>query len=455
MLYSVKPRNLIANIIYIFFVAFTIISTDPSDYLHIIFFLYTFVFICVRIKTPLQLASPLSLFFLYTSISFSIGAWAFKNDIVLNMQDLMAFKNFSYLKYSTCYILLTLIIIDNIDIRINFSDLIKEKSKYVYKKYMFSWQQVFVIIITGLILYNLNLNLSFLGYSGSLNYFFISIAILISFLSLSKLNAFTRISSYVILFISLSFVLYESKRELIFFIFPIILLEARNFKRLNIKTIIAFFTGSLVLLTSIISMSLIRGYGGLISNNNPIEIIKTIPIYISNENFLKYLFNNLEVNYTFYHTYQAFEYIFNDSSYLIWGESIIKPLFLLIPRSVFSIKPESIIHRYTEIYSPIYREQGGSAPINIIAESFFNFHWFGILFMLVFCIIISKSLKVMFKLNNKHYFILSMFTYMNLIMLFRGSGLDLFITYILLFVVFYSITVIPYYVFKKYYYFSK
>ncbi|MAW84560.1 MAG: hypothetical protein CL832_09245 [Crocinitomicaceae bacterium] len=457
MLYSIKLNNFIGNSIYLSIIIFILFSNNSTNQLPIIYFLYTIIFLFKRKKNLLQLFSPLSLFYLYTSISFSIGAWAFNNDIVLNNENLMAFKYFTNLRYSTCYILLALIIIDNVDLKINFSNLIKEKSQYVYDNYNFNMQQIFVILMVIVILINLNIDLSFLGYSGSLNYFFFSIIILVALIKISKLKTLTRIFCYLFIFVLLSFVLYSSKRELIFFILPIILLEVRNFKRLNIKAITTFIIGSLFIITSIITMSLLRGYGGLITNNNisPIQILKSIPVYISNENFLKYLFNNLEVNYTFYHTYQAFEYIFNDSSLLIWGESIIKPFTLLIPRELFPIKPQSIIHRYTEIYSPIYREQGGSFPINLIAESFFNFHCFGILFLLLISIIISKSLKVIFKFNNKHYFVFFMFAYMNLLMLYRGSGFDLYATYILLFLIFYSIATIPYYVLKKYYSSSK
>lgn len=455
MPFSINQKIKVEYLNYLVLLTFVFFSKNIDNSLHIIYAIFGLTFFFKRFSNPLRIISPLSLLYLYTSISFSIGSWAFSNDLVLNTSDLLSFKYFHNTKSTTLYIMICLIIIDVIESKLGGANMFKKCSERTYDTINFKWQEVLFISGIALFLMFLKPDLGFLGYSGSLNYFFICIVVLMLLIKISKKKLSIRIFGYVLIFTSLSFVLYASKRELIFFIFPILFLEARNINKINFKTIVASIFTTILLLLSIIVMSLLRGYGGFIPNSNPFEVIKTIPRYISSENFLKYLFNNLEVNYTFFHTYQAFEYIYQKPEYLLWGESFIKPLFIFLPRSIFPIKPQSIIHRYTEIYSPLYRDKGGSFPINLIAESFFNFHLLGLIIFSLLVISIPKVLKLILSIENKHVRMTYMFVYMNLIMLYRGSGIDLYLTYIILFIIFYSISTIPYYVLKNYYNFSK
>lgn len=455
MLYSIKTKNLFSLLVYIILLICIGFSVKLNNNLYLIYSILTITYISNRWSSPLRLVSPLSLFFLYTTISFSIGAWAFSKDLVLNRFDLISFKYFHGVRSTTIFILISLFIVDLVEERTNLKNLFFLKSQFVFLKYKFSLQEILITCFVLSFFIGLDPDLSFFGYSGSLDYFYISVVVLMLLMNISKRSFSTRLIGYLLIFISLSFVLYGSKRELIFFIFPIIFFEARNLSRVNFKSVLITAFSGFFMLLSIIIMSLLRGYGGLVRSFDPLAVIRAIPEYISDENFLKYFFNNIEVNYTFYHTYQAFEYIHKQPSFLIFGESIIKPLFILIPRSIVQAKPQSIIHRYTEIHAPFYRDRGGSFPINLLAESFFNFHWFGLVFVLFFSVLVAKFYNYFLQKNIKHIVVINLFMYMNLLMLYRGSGLDMYLTYVLLFCLFYLISVIPYYVISRCYSFSK
>ena len=78
---------------------------------------------------------------------------------------------------------------------------------------------------------------------------------------------------------------------------------------------------------------------------------------------------------------------------------------------------------------------GGSYPISIFSEFFWNFHLVGIfmtIFLIIFCYYVYANLINAVKIFHVPKILFFMVCYLNIIMLARGSGLDLYILFVLL-----------------------
>jgi hypothetical protein len=245
---------------------------------------------------------------------------------------------------------------------------------------------------------------------------------------------------------------YSSKREAIFFIFPLLLIEAAMFsKKINFKEFLSLVGVGAVMVFLILGMSVMRGYGST-GPEDKVDLISVLPgiiRYIGMSDFLKYFLLNIEVNYTFFHSFNAMEFIMNDTSLVEYGSTIYKALFIIFPRSLFSfIKPDSFIHLYTHTYSPSLRAAGGSYPPNLYAEMFWNFHFSGFVIMnIVFFVLTKTYISTLKKITQGQFFKYNylIFIYLFLVTYYRGSGLDMFAVYTI-FALFFS--VIIYYVAK-------
>ena len=202
---------------------------------------------------------------------------------------------------------------------------------------------------------------------------------------------------------------------------------------------------SVVGILLILAMSVMRGYGSS-GPDDTVDIINLVPriiSYVGMNDFLKYFLLNIEVNYTFFHSFNAMEYIMNDSGLVTYGSTIYKMFFVFFPRSLFSfIKPDSFIHLYIESYNPGLRLAGGSYPPNLYAEMFWNFHFSGFIILNLLFLAFSKIYALTIKhLISGQYFKYSflLFIYLFLVTYFRGSGLDMFTVYVIFSIIFSSI----------------
>ena len=120
-------------------------------------------------------------------------------------------------------------------------------------------------------------------------------------------------------------------------------------------------------------------------------------------------------------------------------------LFLFIPRFMFPFKPEQIIALYTVQYDPAFRAIGGSYPISVFSEFFWNFHLAGLfltIFLIIFCYYFYKHLINSIENFSLSYILLYLVCYFNILMLARGSGLDMYFLFIILsafFIMIYSL----------------
>ena len=301
----------------------------------------------------------------------------------------------------------------------------------------FSSQVLFlsgVLLITIFVFYDLNLN--FLGGQGSYSVVPKTLGALFLIVTIFKFPSLgKRLLYYLILLIFFSVISWEDKRDAIFLLLPILILESTKFKiAINLKKLILACFSLFVILYLILLMSITRGYGGykadtfMAANSYVLD-------YINSNDFVPGFMNNLEISYTYLHSNNAIERIIKEPELITYGGTIVKPLFMFVPRNLYENKPKSIIHHYTHAYSKEYRNSGGSWTISIQSEMFWNFHFFGIffgaMFFLVFNAVYHHTIELIKNDNIVNYLPLLYF-YEVLLVLFRGSGMDLFLIYIIL-----------------------
>ncbi len=304
-----------------------------------------------------------------------------------------------------------------------------------------------VAVILIVLFSQIELKLDFLGAQGSLSPIPISIgAILLLVLFSKNPKLWKRIFWYILLISGLALISWEDKRNAIFLILPILLLESKNiYLTLSLKKIFMVGTFTFIMLYLILIMSIRRGYGEY-EVKNIWQANNYILDYIKSENFVSNFMQNLEISYVYFFSNDAIEKILKNPKHITYGSTIIKPLFVFIPRKYFSKKPESIIHHYTSTVSKKYRQLGGSWVISIQSELFWNFHFLGIfaaipLFFFFNCI--YMNILYLVNRNNIINFIPLLYCYKLFLILFRGSGLDLFfVLFTLSIILFFALKII-------------
>ena len=378
--------------------------------------------------------SPLILLIFYINISMFIGGWAFSSGYIQNEFFLNRFLEWKNMDVVTSVFIIMNAVIYYID----------SKYRLIYRHFIcdnkkikqVTWSYVFVGFFVSIALFYNFTNLSFFGADGSPNQiflitgFFIIAVFLVSRRDL--IPVLVRVFIYLIMLYMLVLISTYSKRDAIFAIFPIIFLEF-YFQRYkyNARTIFGLLLITLFIATAIIYMSIVRGYGefeikGFFSN------FGLIFEYLKSEKFLINFIDNMEFSFFYFNGYNSIEILLSNPHLMELGSTIIKVLFIFIPRSVATFKPDSMITIYTREVNPAYAEVGGSWPINILSEFFWNFHFLSIIFVAIYSIIAIRlyyKYLHMFNHTSAGMIAFGMLVYMVHIMLIRGSGFDLFAIY--------------------------
>ena len=232
----------------------------------------------------------------------------------------------------------------------------------------------------------------------------------------------------LILFYFASFSSFD-KRNALFLIAPIVLIECLRMGQLRLRPRVVVATAVLlgVVLMLVVMMSIYRGYG----NYQPVDFFDTrnyILDYVKNERFYPYLGNNLEFNYAFFHSHQAIEYVYNTPELLLYGSTFLKILFVPFPRYLFPSKPDSIIVTYTNHHAPPgFPTDERSWLCSIYCDFFWNFHFGGLFaLLLTFYLATRCYLALAYRLRQKieYEHLLALFAYQQMLHVIRGSGFD-------------------------------
>lgn len=380
--------------------------------------------------------SPLILLILYIDISMFVGGWAFSSGYIQHEFFLSRYSEWKNMDTVTSIFIMMNAIIYYIDSKYRLTHQLFICSSKKVKKV--TWLYVLFGFFVAVIFFFLFVDFSLFGASNSPNQIFLITGFFIITVFLvsrkNRIPVFIRVVMYLIMLYLLMSISIYSKRDAIFAILPVIFLECYVQRyQYNIRSMLSMLLIILFVLTSIIYMSIVRGYGG-----GGVEIggvfanAALISEYLRSEVFLKHFMVNMEFSHFYFNGYNSIETILSNPSLLAFGSTIIKPLFIFIPRDLASFKPDSMINTYTREVHPVYSETGESWPINILSEFFWNFHFFSFIFIAIYAIVVIRLYyKYLHIFNHASGGMIAfgMVVYMSHIMLIRGSGFDLFTIY--------------------------
>lgn len=412
-------------------------SEVMKQYAYIFYLLFSLIiFISLaKEKKMVVFFSPAIITLVYILLSFSIGSFAFSKGYVLNAPDYKNFLGWKYVEWSTFFVLFSstcIFLIDSIfrpyyiSATQSINNINRNKVKYF----------TCISLLVATLFIFIPLDMSFMGSSGDMSMVPKTIAAISVFYLVNTKKYHSRFIVYFLVIGLFSIFSFENKREAIFLIFPILFLEAIFYsKEFNLKIVIHITLIIGIIAFLIIIMSITRGYGGFGEISSVFSAIPFVLEYINTDLFWSYFFNNIEVNYTFYNSMQALEYIQSDWSLVSYGSTIIKAVFIFIPRTIFEAKPQSIIDLYTIYHNPVFRNVGGSSPINIFSEFFWNFGFYAVIPLSFLYMILSHIFLNMINIMKKNrtaIAILLLYAYMDFLVYVRGSGLDMYLVNVLI-----------------------
>lgn len=271
---------------------------------------------------------------------------------------------------------------------------------------------------------------------GSFAAFSLQLAILLVHLTeVSRRSAPYRLIVYSAYLVAMLAASYDSKRQIIIVLFLILFLEAHRGGyrvRLTPRTILVSTMCAVGFIGIVLTASVLRGYGGF-EVQSLLSAAAAVPRYITSDVFMDGLVDNLELNYNYGSAITSIDLALRGTIDYQYGASIWKVLFLPIPRELFPDKPESILQLFTRTFSPGMWAQGGSLPVVLPSDMYLNFGYFGLVpFVLIWTAV--NRLFVAFYRTVERSFISygSAFLFITVLILARGSGLELYLLTFLL-----------------------
>lgn len=275
------------------------------------------------------------------------------------------------------------------------------------------------------------------GGEGNFSSTFFMFAIICTSYMVKATHVKYRIFVYVLHGLLLSIFFFEDRRLTAFYIFIVCFIESfdRRTFRIELRKIFLVIFCVAALFVSVIAMSVQRGVGQF-ESKSALHSFLYVKDYLKSDRAMTMLFHNFEGPATVFHSYNGVDHMMQTGDYQ-YGSTIVKALFLPIPRDLFEGKPRSMVDQYTAIFFPAYRESGGSYVPNFYTEAFWNFGFAGgLLFLLITFYLFNKIYDAWInRLRNgarvDNLFFLSSYAF--LLFLFRGSGFDLFLLFALIF----------------------
>jgi hypothetical protein len=378
--------------------------------------------------------SPSFLCLAYLNFNFFLGQMVVARGIGFDLKYYNAFKNFESVSFITAFFLLcNLMVFLSISFK-SFNKIINIRFIKSNLNTINKSKVLFLFLILFFLGY-VKINLSFLGGQGDFIYVFkLAVSILIVFI-ISDYKSKIRFLLYffiICLFFNGSF---NSKREILYVIILIVFFEFLRNKinvRIKLKQFLLFSFGFAFIFYLVIIASIMRGYGNY-NVNDSINASKYVLDYISSETATKALASNFELNYLYGNSSNAVNYIYSGEEKYLYGSTFLKFLFIPIPRSLFPEKPLSMIDIYTNKFDPSFRSIGGSYPVIIYSESYWNFSLLAFPFLyLIFSLFNRFYLKVVGFIERSNisiYSVFLIFMYITLIQFIRGSGFELWLLY--------------------------
>lgn len=411
-------------------------ESEMAKYIYIFHLALYVIFGLVHPRKILYFFSPAFITVAYISINMAIGIYAFENGLIYKQAIVSSYINEEVILHGSLLFYVANIIVFN-----TFRNRVDANSydwKQASKGSYLSQKQLVKFIIIIPVLFALDILSGALGTQGGIFTIPVTVSILYFAYLLSRLQSRARWVFYPVIILVSLFLQFDSKREVVFLILGLFIIESLNmihFRRLSLVKL--FFTVSIIGVAAfylIIAMSITRGFG-YYNVDNPIEALSYVNDYISDENNMRLVLNNLEATTVFFHGYNAINMFLVGDAPLLYGKTFVKIAFFPFPRSVLSIKPNSIIHEYTYRYDPYLREEGRSVIASLYPEYFWNFHWAGLAVLFGVFLLVNRvyfyTLGNFFKGNIKAA-VMGVFITSYFVGYSRGSGIDLFMLYVVI-----------------------
>ncbi len=378
--------------------------------------------------------APNAIVFLYITWSMTVGAWGYAIAAVLLEKFYQDYLSLQRLDEALC---LTMLIIAPL-VAAELSSHGRRKSSPKHLKFPGRPLWVTIVVLTPFLF--IPLDASYLGGTGVLNNIPKGLLSIAAIILASNMQSPARFVVYLFIISANAAVSSFDKREAIFLFFVILFLEAHSEKlKINLSMTLKISAALAALVVLILAMSIVRGYGGFEGADTVWRALGFVLPYIRSDDFLAAFFFNIEVNYFFFHGVNSIELVLSDLQNLAYGTTVVKFIFLPLPREFFPWKPDSSIGLYTTAYDPILREVGGSWPINIASELVWNFWWFAPLTAFLIPPLLNKLCDALLMARNRQCGVTMtffLFNYMNLVTLARGSGLDIYVMELIMSVAF-------------------
>ena len=244
-------------------------------------------------------------------------------------------------------------------------------------------------------------------------------------------NGKIRVLFYLAAIVPLTVLFAHDKRNVIFLIVPITILEliVRDWRSITVQLAARAFVAVSAVAGLVLVATVLRtpGPGGISSIG---ETLSAVGRHTATRYFLGYASLNFELVYTYFHTFNAINYVLADRLGTLFGSTYAKLLFILIPRELLEWKPWGASYVYALRFDRAYRLAGGSWAVSMVGEAFLNFRIMGAvvlplvlrLFDGVFCRWVLVRDKANFlSAVAALYFPVAFMNYA------RGSGLDSFL----------------------------
>lgn len=420
------------------FLCFVLEDTTIRAYGFIFYFVQLFyaTYILLKFENNYKyFFSPSFITILYISVTFGLGHLVVANDIGYDKTYYTRFLNYESISFITAYFLLCNIIVF---LTIPFKKL--SSTSLIYKESKIEKKSFKIILFFGLLItFSLiGVDLSFIGGSGDFSYSIKLVLVIFLVFFCRPYNIKIRFLLYSLILFLIVLRHFESKRE-IFFILILFIFHEAIIHRITIKFVfkqlIVFFLAIMIGFYIVVLSSIARGYGQF-DSENVIDSAKFVTEYLKSETIYDALAANFELSYSYGNSSNAMNYVFSGQEDLLFGSTFLKIFFIPIPRNIFPSKPRSMLDIYASIVSPEYRSaEGGSFPIVVYSELFWNFHLFSFpLLFLLFRYFNQKYIYILKKIMRNELTIKSLFyisLYVTLIQFVRGSGIELWLIYAL------------------------
>ena len=245
-------------------------------------------------------------------------------------------------------------------------------------------------------------------------------------------NLKTRMLLYLTLFIPIALLLHDDKRDAIFLLFPLFIIELlqKPEKKLNFKSLFTIFNITFGVLIMIVLATVLRA-AEYYEINKLIDIFSAARTYVFSELFLGYFLQNIEATYTYFHTINAIEMWTFQKLDALSGGSYVKAFFVTFPREIFDFKPQKASYWYTLTYDE-NTDFLAFWAVSMFGEAYLNFQIFGALIL----VSILKFLTIYFtqllcEAVKKHMInIMKLYLPVAFLDFSRGAGLDSIVIYL-------------------------